>query len=217
MIVYRVRNLVNGKLYIGQTKKTLARRWTEHTGSTQGYCRVFYAAIKKYGKDAFEITKIAEVETREEANALEQSFIESEGSLSPRGYNLLPGGAARSHHPETRRKMSESHKGQKMTGRAAAGVPRGPRPGSVGKAISLAKKGRPNGLLGVKRPGMVKPTTRKGVEGFSVESGRRVFFSGASEAAKILKVQRANIVRALKGRSKSAGGYRWLYLTDDGL
>ena len=36
MIVYKITNRVNGKIYIGQTKASLSRRWKEHVKS-KGY------------------------------------------------------------------------------------------------------------------------------------------------------------------------------------
>jgi len=56
MIIYKATNKINGKCYIGQTVKTLARRKCDHL------CRLrkgdrdhkFYLALRKYGQENFE-------------------------------------------------------------------------------------------------------------------------------------------------------------------
>ena len=55
MIIYKETNMINGKVYIVQTTKTLERRKIEHfTCSLNNYYDThFYRAIKKYGKDNF--------------------------------------------------------------------------------------------------------------------------------------------------------------------
>lgn len=50
--VYIHKNTINGKMYIGQTKQSLARRFRNGEGYIN--CPHFYAAIQKYGWDNFE-------------------------------------------------------------------------------------------------------------------------------------------------------------------
>src|ERR1700723_3714107 len=56
-IIYCQTNRITGKRYIGQTKFTLRSRWKEHVQyarAGQVGCRYFFAAIRKYGPDAFD-------------------------------------------------------------------------------------------------------------------------------------------------------------------
>jgi group I intron endonuclease len=80
----------SGKSYIGQTKNHI-RRISEHT-SKRNRCRVFHAAIKKYGWDNFTCEILAENLTLETANKLEESYITEHQTIAPNGYNLREGG-----------------------------------------------------------------------------------------------------------------------------
>lgn len=55
MIVYLATNTLNGKRYIGATKGTLKERRRRHRWEAKNrpYCRVFHAALRKYGEAAF--------------------------------------------------------------------------------------------------------------------------------------------------------------------
>ena len=59
-IIYKATNLINKKVYIGQTVKTLKERIYKHL--CEGKCPHFYRALKKYGKDNFEWEIIKECE-----------------------------------------------------------------------------------------------------------------------------------------------------------
>ena len=90
--IYIHKNKINGKVYVGQTKQSLKRRWNNGNGYTQ--CPYFYNAIKKYGWDNFEHILLDEHLTKEEANTKEQDYIKYYKSSSPEfGYNISNGGA----------------------------------------------------------------------------------------------------------------------------
>ena len=65
--VYVYTNKINGKKYVGQTNKTLARR-ANKDGSGYNMCPIFSKAIKKYGWDNFEPRIAFNNLTHEEAN-----------------------------------------------------------------------------------------------------------------------------------------------------
>ena len=63
--IYKITNDINNKIYIGQTIKTLTKRWQQHKcNSTKEYFKqiVLYKAFKKYGIEHFYIEEIEEVE-----------------------------------------------------------------------------------------------------------------------------------------------------------
>lgn len=55
MIIYLHRNVVNGKVYIGQTKTILAQ-CNQHDSNDYKGCGLFWNAIEKYSWDKFSYT-----------------------------------------------------------------------------------------------------------------------------------------------------------------
>jgi len=118
-LIYKITNLLNNKLYIGQTIHSIKRRFNEHCLPNSG-CTKIYAAIKKYGRDKFEIELITMAHTQEIADYWEIYFINKHNALTREfGYNIREGGSkgkfnnkGRKHTPEELVKMSESQKGR---------------------------------------------------------------------------------------------------------
>ena len=120
MIIYRLFNKATGKAYIGQTVRPLKVRVYWHKYSAKnGHVSFIHRAINKYGIDAFECEQIDTAESKKELNEKEKFWIKELNTLAPAGYNFTPGGtggatmAGRKHSPETIKKMSEAHKGNK--------------------------------------------------------------------------------------------------------
>ena len=64
--IYKVKNLVNGKCYIGQTSKSVAARLSQHWHSANvlNLPNPFHKAIRKYGKEAFAIETVVVCEQK---------------------------------------------------------------------------------------------------------------------------------------------------------
>lgn len=144
MIIYKITNKINGKIYIGQTTNTLKKRWSQHKSDKKGYCKLLFFALNKYGENSFSVETLDYAENIEELNDKEKYYIEYLNTLAPNGYNLLTGGNNRTHHEISKRKMSESRKGvdNPMYGKTHDTEAR--------KKISDAQKGNKN-CLGIKR------------------------------------------------------------------
>jgi group I intron endonuclease len=109
MIIYMVKNKLDGKKYIGQTIKTLEKRWRAHC-RVESCCRYLKRAIKMYGKDNFEIKILAKCDSIDQMNHRETYYIRLFNSLAPNGYNLSTGGNNRSPSEVSRSKSSKTHK-----------------------------------------------------------------------------------------------------------
>jgi group I intron endonuclease len=99
-----------GKLYIGQTKRTLRDRWNSHKWNAKNKkCNwYFYNAVRKHGDDKFRIFWLATVETQQEASKTEDLYIRVFNTMDPEfGYNTKSGGVESYFTPEVREKMSQ--------------------------------------------------------------------------------------------------------------
>ena len=105
--IYKIANLINGKVYIGQSMNVL-ERWKRHKiGDTK--CPAIRAAIRKYGAENFSFLVIEDNLAESELPDRECYWIEYYDSYS-KGYNLTPGGeVCPSKLPDVRKKMSENN------------------------------------------------------------------------------------------------------------
>lgn len=111
MIVYLVRNRINGKGYVGQTIQPINQRWRGHISETTcGSDYAFHRAIRKHGVANFEICVLANAHTLDELNRLEDFHIRTQNTLLPHGYNSDTGGKNHKASAETRQKISAAAK-----------------------------------------------------------------------------------------------------------
>ena len=91
--IYKIENMVNGKVYIGKTLSTPEQRWREHLKDSQktDYSnRPLYKAFKKYGVENFKLSTIENCE-ESQVNEREIYWIQHYGSFK-NGYNATIGG-----------------------------------------------------------------------------------------------------------------------------
>lgn len=111
--IYSIINLINHKIYIGQTKQGYRKRFVQHLCPTDG-SPLLRRAVKKYGRENFECELLDIAETQEDANEKEKLWISVLGTYkSENGYNLSMGGVIGNFNEDTLKRMSNSHKGSK--------------------------------------------------------------------------------------------------------
>lgn len=153
----------NGKRYIGQTCRKPTVRWANGKGYENN--EYFTRAINAYGWDNFEHTVLCTVSSKENANFLEQWFIEKYDTFNrDHGFNLTKGGdGGLGHHvsEETRALLSQRAKERGMTpehlekmheGRRKNGYRRRPMTEEERQALSERMSGPDNPLRGKKMP-----------------------------------------------------------------
>lgn len=92
MIIYKITNKVNGKVYIGQTIHTLNHRKNRHIECVHnGTDRHLYNAMRKYGIDNFVFEEIDHADNIDDLNYLESYYITKYDSVRT-GYNMGYGG-----------------------------------------------------------------------------------------------------------------------------
>ena len=113
MIIYKVTNKQNNKVYIGQTKNTLEYRKSQHERDCKYHRNsYFHEALLKYGFESFEWEVIDQANTQEEIDILEKKYIKECLSTNKEyGYNLKHGGKEGGlYNEECRRRLGESTK-----------------------------------------------------------------------------------------------------------
>lgn len=113
-IIYIIRNIVNYKIYIGQTIHTLHSRWNSHLSAFRNKDNskswALYGAFKKYGIDNFVIIRFKNCDD-DKLDEIETHYIKVFGSMCPNGYNIRSGGKTGQHCEESREKMRQAKLG----------------------------------------------------------------------------------------------------------
>lgn len=92
MLIYKVKNIINKKIYIGKTTNTLQERKKSHEKKAKYKPKThFHRALKKYGNDNFEWEILQTANNAEDLNQLEQTYIKKYNSYKE-GYNMTNGG-----------------------------------------------------------------------------------------------------------------------------
>ena len=88
MWIYKITNIQNNKVYIGQTIRPIEQRFNRHINDALNNIlnTHFARAIRYYGKENFVIEAIDHAETQEELNQKEQYWIRYYNSVED-GYN----------------------------------------------------------------------------------------------------------------------------------
>jgi hypothetical protein len=98
MEVYKITNIVNGKIYVGQTKNNFSRRYDskENWWKSSKINDYLKNSIKKYGPENFSIEILQDgIESLEKLDEIEIEYIKKFNSLFPNGYNYSTGGQKR--------------------------------------------------------------------------------------------------------------------------
>lgn len=194
MWIYKITNLVNNKVYIGQTRRSVEERWRDHCTLTKSkHKSLIRLAIAKYGQDSFKVEIIDFCSSLDELNIKEQTRIEEFSSLSPNGYNLDLGGRSKIVHEESRKKMSLAKLGKSN-----------PHTEQSKKKLSLIKFGvkfTENHKLALSKARKDKKQVK------CINNG--VIYSSTCDAAKALNLTTQNISQCLHGKRKSTHGFQF--------
>ena len=90
--IYIIKNTVNSKVYIGQTRTSVYQRWKEHLRHAQYGDQIINRAMKKYGVDKFyiETLEICDISILDEREIYYIDLYDS--TDKSKGYNVSIGG-----------------------------------------------------------------------------------------------------------------------------
>ena len=233
-IVYMHENRANGKKYIGITCQKPEKRWQVGEGYKQ--CPLFYAAIQKYGWDSFRHDILYTGLTKEEAGKLEVELIEKHQSADPaKGYNLAQGGGVNcGFHRTEEFKQKLSRTRAELYAGANHNMYGTHRSEITKERIRSAQVGRPKSAEARERMSAAasrrwdpsNQTEREHLRQLNlagnsalaravlcVETGR--IYPATREASRLTGVENSGIVRCCNGQRRTAGGYHWLYASEE--
>lgn len=223
MYIYKTTNLLNDKIYIGQTSKDLN---TDYLGSG----KIIIRAIKKYGKHNFKREVLEECDSKEQMNNREKYWIQHFDSINKNiGYNVSTGGEGGNLGDEVNKRISESLKGKitvKDTDGNKFSIDKDDERFKTGELVGIRKgiaapnKGVP--MSNEQKEKMKAPKTETHKENLSkAKKGKclkpivclnnGITYSGSKEAAEKLGLTIPNVVAVLKGRAKKTKGYSFKY------
>jgi len=229
-IIYLSECTVTGKIYVGQTIRNFEKRQAQHKKDSEVCDYKFYRAIRKYGWDNFNWAVIVEgVENIDSLNSLEQYWIKELDTFK-NGYNSTTGGEGYIVSDETRKKLSESLKGEKSPnyGKHLSEETRRKLSESL-KGNHFSEEHRRKLSESLKGKHLSEETRRKMSESHKGRTGANspcskpviqldketgtviAEFAGLNEVERVTGVNKSSISNVCRGKRKSAGGYYWQY------
>ena len=190
--IYKITNLINNKIYIGQSTN-IQNRWEEHKFYSSNEHTALQAAFKKYGISSFSFEVIEEC-PKEKLDEREIYWIKFYDSYN-NGYNLTKGGMSKIKLDyglivETYQKLGSIHATHKELG-----INRD----SVRRALEYFDISYNKNISAPITVAMIDKQTGEELK----------TFTSIKDAAAYAGVSDSTIRRYFSGHLKSAGGYLW--------
>lgn len=188
----------SGKVYIGQTKRDVKKRWNNGYGYASS--PHFDRAIKKYGWNNIQHEIIATGLTKKEANWLEQYLISyyhsNEGQY---GYNITKGGDGSNGRlitKEERARISESNKGRKASEETKQKMSEAQKKFYAANPDACKKR---------------QAKRRIAVDMLDMDGNYIKTFPSVKDAAQEVNTYSTNITKCCKGKKGSHRNHKWRY------
>ena len=207
---YMVTNNINGKVYVGSHCWKGEGIDPDYYGSGTAITR----AVKKYGKENFQVEVLYYYDTVEECRKDEERILtEYNVRDCPHSYNCKNGAVGwtsedmtgekhpfygRTHTEEAKKKLSQAMKGKTFSDEHR-------------KNLSQSKKGKTFSDEHRKKMSQAKNYKKLPVVAID-KNGKVKIFESQRECARQLNLDQGNIHSCLKGRYKTTGGYSFKYV-----
>ncbi len=198
MIIYKITNLKNGKIYIGKTIYSLKCRIGGHRRSINKSQQPLYRAMRKYGFESFEFEEIDSCDDLEELNYLEIFWIDYfKSKINQLGYNVGHGGTGgdnftnNPNKEEIRKKITPNEKTKKRISDTVKKLWENPEYRQHMKDVHKGKK----------------------VSKFDLNNNFIESYNSIKEASEKNNLFASNIGKCCLCEKKSAGGFKWKFET----
>lgn len=213
--IYKHTNLINKKVYIGQTCQKPQYRWGKD-GHGYKQCPYFYNAILKYGWNNFKHEILQSNLTAEQANKKEQEYISFYKSTQEQfGYNNQAGG---SNHTLLNEESKEKHR-QKI-------IERWQDPQFKLQMSKIMKEKWQQPEYRQKHSKPLTEQHRQKIKQISLQTSHwndkavicletNEKFKSSGEAARKYNLNSNNLRSACNGDRRTCGGFHWIFAQDD--
>ena len=227
--IYKITNLINGKIYIGRSLDLKSRKSKHKTTKTN---TLISRAIHKYGHDnfLFEVIEYCEPQTFILIDR-EKYYLEKLNPFNDKGYNLLKdsnigGWYGMTHSVESKELMSKSKKGIVPWNKGKTGVQK--HGSETRKLMSQNNSGKRNPFYGKTHSIESKNKISKANKGRDHSHEYKPVLQIDKNTNEVIKVWESiskvykflgvkpwssSISRVCKGKQKTAYGFKWSYLT----
>ena len=212
--IYKITNLINNKVYIGQTRATIQKRYKAHISTafnenSKDYNNYLYRAIRKYGKENFIVNEIEGIDNSL-LNDREMYWIDYYDSTNRDiGYNLTLGGGGHK-NPKIDDELIN-----KLWNEGYSHTEISKIVGSKITTVSLHLKNNPTHTKEEIKKRRYAKTFEKirriKVDQYDLDGNFIKHFDSAFNASIETNICADSIRRACNGNVKSAGGYLWCY------
>jgi len=224
MIIYKITNTKNNKIYIGQTINGLNKRWKEHIYLSK-YSEIktnLYSAILKYGVENFKIEEIDGANSQTELNYKEWLWIHKSDCLAPNGYNMKEGGGSSGKYTQDIKiKISKANKKRVWSKEAKENMSEAIRKWHVSNPQSRNSKSRAKIAEANKERWKKDPDCRKKAMDKFLEYNKKISkpvtcvetgitYDSIKSAARALNINDSLISQAVRGIRKKAKGLTFI-------
>lgn len=211
--IYKITNLQNNKIYIGQSLN-IEQRWQRHLNSKDE--SAIHLAIQKYGKENFSFSIIEECQP-EELNQKEIYWIKELNSQLPYGYNMSPGGKGGA--PRAVQCYNEDGKFIQEFSSITAAAEWANTP--LEKIVSCCRE--PNRYFAGNFQWKYSDDTTAIISSRKKRKSQIIYqfdlqgnlinqYNSITEAAQASHIDKSTICACCNGRQKTGGGYQWSYI-----
>lgn len=223
ILIYKITNKINNKVYIGQTTQGLQTRWTRHIISSKNRVDnyAFHNAINKYGPENF-VIEVLEYCEPEDLNEKEKYYIEFYDSLVPKGYNIRLGGDDCGRKAIYQLNLYDNQIVAKYASITEASI----KIKGDASVIAKASKNRRATAYGYRWRLVDNYDASEEISDNYHLIGRPVYqldvykkqiikkYSNSAEAIRELKLCQSSFSQCITGVNKTCGGYGWCYVDE---